>query len=91
MKLIAELRETTSSKAKLKILETASLAELRVLNYAYDPFKVYHIGKNHFPLGDFIGIATIDMFDILDKVLDKELVGDAAKEALADHAEVHGR
>jgi DNA ligase-1 len=89
MLLLKKLRESAGAYDKRRLLETAHELEKMVFNYALDPYKVYHI--NSFPVVEIDeGEPDLEMFDLLDKLLEGELRGNAARDAVNAYAKNNG-
>jgi DNA ligase-1 len=87
---ILECDKTTSLTAKQETI-AANGSELlkKVLNYALDPFKVYGVKKYELerPLKEvenFSDGVMIHMFDVLEKLMKREVTGDAARQTIKD-------
>lgn len=88
-KAIEDIAATSSKNEKLAILKAASTPLLmRVLIATYDPFKVFGIGKQQVPAktpGLAPGGNTLAedyAWNILDRLADKTLTGNAARDAV---------
>jgi len=86
---LKRLRETGAKYHKEMVLRKLSDIEILVFQYALDPYKVYHL-KN-FPVMELDeGEPTLDLFDLLDHILDGTLRGNMAKDAVNRFAAKHG-
>ncbi len=89
MHLLEKLRRISVKFQKLLALKKASDVELAVFEYALNPYKVYHL-KN-FEIADFIeGEPSLEMFDLLDEILDGSIYGNKARKAVEDFALENG-
>lgn len=90
MNLLLELRDTSSRLQKEVILSRATELEQRVFNYAYDKNKVFRIkAVGAIDLND-LGEPDVELFDILDGLVDGSYSGDEARYQVQHYAEQHG-
>ena len=91
MNTLLQLRSTPGSIAKLNILNAQmSIGLQTVFMYAYDYNRVYGIKQ----MGDIdwttLGAPSQAMFDLLDDLIAKRLTGNAARDAIANFADLNG-
>lgn len=85
---IQECNKTTSTIEKSTTLSNNGSELLKsIINYALDPFKVYGVKKYEFdrPLQaveNFSDGVMVHMFDVLNKLMKREVTGDAARELI---------
>ena len=87
--MLTKLRETNSRLEKIKLLKQVSEYEKDVLWYTYNPYLNYGI-KNVRIDYDNLGHIQDDMFSILDKLANRHLTGNKAREIVEAFAQEHG-
>lgn len=88
MKLINDLRQTNSRLQKEQVLKYSNITEQRVLHYAYNPhlrFGIANVTAN-----SKLGEPNDELFNLLDLLANKTLIGNAARNAVYEHAEKYG-
>lgn len=87
--ILLKLKETTSSIAKEHILQSASEIDKLMFKYAYDIHKTYFL---KFSVIDWDSIKEPQycMFSLLDKLLNREITGNQAREEVMTYAEANG-
>ena len=88
MKLITDLRQTSSRLQKEQLLKYANELEQKVLHYAYNPHLRFGIAN--IPAGDNLGEPNEELFIFLDLLADGYLTGDLARSSVAEHAKLFG-
>ena len=88
MKLITDLKATSSRLAKEQLLRGISITEWQVFNYAYHPDSIYHMKCAIYD--DQLGEPSEAMFELLDRVLSGDLRGQRAKMMVQQFAMSHG-
>ena len=88
MKLITDLRQTSSRIQKEQLLKYANELEQKVLLYAYSPHLRFGIAN--MPAGDNLGEPNEELFILLDLLADGYLTGDRARSSVAEHARLFG-
>ena len=89
MKLIHQLRATSSRLAKEQHLRNISHNEWRVFVYAYHPDSIYHMKWPSANIHD-IGEPNEQMFTLLDSILDGNITGNKAKARVQSFVSIHG-
>jgi len=89
MNLINNLKATNSRIQKEIILANISNLEWRMFSYAYHPDSIYHMKCRMVDMED-LGEPTEKMFDLLDKIVNKEISGNDAKMKVKNFAGQYG-
>ena len=80
-KFVEEMRATSSSNEKVEILKQQSDFIKQVLEYTYNPYKQYHVtSKTCKKNSDKISYTDYTLFDLLDKLTNRDVTGHAAIE-----------
>ena len=78
---IKEMRATSSSNEKVEILKQQSDFIKQVLEYTYNPYKQYHVtSKTCKKNSDKVNYTDYTLFDLLDKLTNRDVTGHAAIE-----------
>lgn len=89
MKLLQDLKSTNSSIDKKVRLTGISYNEFRTFIYAYSPYLLYGMtfGQVNY---DKLGEPTDALFDTLDYIIDKRVIGNTAKDIVSTFAKENG-
>ena len=78
---IEEMRATSSSNEKVEILKQQSDFIKQVLEYTYNPYKQYHVtSKTCKKNSDKVSWTDYTLFNLLDKLTNRDITGHAAIE-----------
>jgi len=78
---IKEMRATSSSNEKVEILKQQSDFIKQVLEYTYNPYKQYHVtSKTCKKNSDKVSWTDYTLFNLLDKLTNRDITGHAAIE-----------
>lgn len=89
MKLLTKLEATSSHYAKAQLLRTASELELKVFQYAFDPYKTYGVTSfGTIPMDS--DEPTEDMFTLLDMLATRKISGNLARDMIEKYAKNNG-
>ncbi len=89
MYLLERLRKISTKYQKELCLKKANYMDKGVLEYALDPYMIYHLKT--FKIMEFEeGEPSIEMFDLLNQILEGKLRGNAAKDAVNTFASKNG-
>ena len=78
---IEKMRATSSSLEKVEILKEQSEWIQGVLEYTYNPYKQYHVtSKTCKKNSDKVSYTDYTLFELLDKLTNREVTGHAAIE-----------
>ncbi len=89
MLILEKLRQISTKFQKELCLKKASDIELSVFEYALNPYKIYHI-KTFKVMELHDGEPTLEMLELLDSILDGDLRGNAARDAINSFAAENG-
>lgn len=89
MNFIQELSNRSSRIDKENYIQTLSKEHLKVFYYAYNPYYMYGITNFNVDL-DNIGTITEEGFELLNKLINRELTGNLARQRVLQYAEVWG-
>ena len=78
---IDNMRATSSSTEKVQIIKDAGSFIHEVLEYTYNPYKQYHVtSKTCKKNSDKVSYTDYTLFELLDKLTNREVTGHAAIE-----------
>ena len=78
---IDKMRATSSSTEKIQIIKDAGPFIHKVLEYTYNPYKQYHVtSKTCKKNSDKVSYTDYTLFELLDKLTNREVTGHAAIE-----------
>jgi len=78
---VEQMRDTSSSLEKVEILKQQSEFIQKVLEYTYNPYKQYHVtSKTCKKNSDKVSYTDYTLFELLDKLTNREVTGHAAIE-----------
>ena len=73
---IEDMRSTSSATNKVDIIKQSSPFIHKVLEYTYNPYKQYYTtSKTCYKNKDKVNINDLDLFDLLDKLTNREVTG----------------
>jgi len=88
---IEEMRATSSSTDKVQIIKEASPFVHKALEYTYNPFKQFYVtSKTCKKNPHLFGGDAIDCFEILDKLMNREVTGHDAIKLVNTYANLKG-
>lgn len=90
MKLIKVLRGFDSRSHKEQTLVYADDLDKKTLRYAYDQLKTYGLKFKDSEIQEPLGEPIPDMFELLDKLANRELTGNAARQEVEEFARHEG-
>jgi len=89
MKVLDHLAATSSRIDKERILRDLSIADKEVFRYTYNPYYMFHVTNFDVDMSN-LGYITPIGYDILDKLRNRVLTGNAARDAVEQYAYLHG-